>query len=116
MEAKENSLIYPVKKNAKDEYQKGNFSKEKFYTEEELQLFMTHNRDNMRLAGEKIMSGEIKLNPAYKDKERLACQFCPFRSICTFDVMLKENNYHRLEKLNKEEALKRIIKRSEEEE
>lgn len=116
LEAKENSLIYPVKKNAKDEYQKGNFSKEKFYTEEELQLFMTHNRDNMRLAGEKIMSGEIKLNPAYKDKERLACQFCPFRSICTFDVMLKENNYHRLEKLNKEEALKRIIKRSEEEE
>ncbi|EOH89909.1 PD-(D/E)XK nuclease family protein [Enterococcus villorum] len=116
LEAKENSLIYPVKKNAKEEYQKGSFSKEKFYSEEELQLFMAHNRANMRLAGEKITSGEIKLNPAYKDKERLACQFCPFRSICTFDVMLKENNYHRLEKLNKEEALRRIIKRSEEEE
>src|SRR5699024_4134097 len=40
LEAKENSLIYPVKKNAKDEYQKGSFSKDKFYTEEELQLFM----------------------------------------------------------------------------
>lgn len=35
---------------------------------------------------------------------------CPFRSICTFDVMLQENNYHRLEKLNKEEALRRIEK------
>lgn len=116
LEARDNSLIYPVKKNAKDEYQKGSFSKEKFYTEEELQLFMAHNRANMRLAGDKITSGEIKLNPAYKDKERLACQFCPFRSICTFDVMLKENNYHRLEKLNKEEALRRIIKRSDEEE
>ncbi|MBT9717847.1 PD-(D/E)XK nuclease family protein [Enterococcus durans] len=115
LEAKENSLIYPVKKNAKDEYQKGSFSKDKFYTEEELQLFMAHNRANMRLAGDKITSGEIKLNPAYKDKERIACQFCPFRSVCTFDVMLKENNYHRLEKLNKEEALRRILKRSEEE-
>ncbi|MBF8807952.1 MAG: PD-(D/E)XK nuclease family protein [Enterococcus lacertideformus] len=115
LEAKENSLIYPVKKNAKDEYQMGSFSKEKFYTEEELQLFMAHNRANMRLAGDKITSGEIKLNPAYKDKERLACQICPFRSICTFDVMLKENNYHRLEKLNKAEALRRIIKRSDEE-
>ncbi len=115
LEAKENSLIYPVKKNAKAEYQKGSFSKDKFYTEEELQLFMAHNRANMRLAGDKITSGEIKLNPAYKDKERIACQFCPFRSICTFDVMLKENNYHRLEKLNKEEALRRILKRSEEE-
>lgn len=71
---------------------------------------MAHNRANMRLAGDKITSGEIKLNPAYKDKERLACQMCPFRSVCTFDVMLQENNYHRLEKLNKEEALRRIEK------
>lgn len=38
LEAKENSLIYPIKKNAKDVYQKGSFSKEKFYTEQELQL------------------------------------------------------------------------------
>ncbi len=29
--------------------------------------------------------------------------------------MLKENNYHRLEKIDKEEALRRILKRSEEE-
>lgn len=115
LEAKEQSLIYPVKKNAKDEYQKGSFSKDKFFTEEELQLFMAHNRENMRLAGDAITSGEIKLNPAYKDKQRIACEFCPFRSICTFDVMLKENNYHRLEKIDKEEALRRILKRSEEE-
>ncbi|WP_165006813.1 MULTISPECIES: PD-(D/E)XK nuclease family protein [unclassified Enterococcus] len=115
LEAKENSLIYPVKKNAKDQYQKGSYSKEKFFTEEELQLFMAHNRENMRLAGDAITSGEIKLNPAYKDKQRIACEFCPFRSICTFDVMLKENNYHRLEKLDKDEALRRILKRSEEE-
>lgn len=115
LEAKESSLIYPVKKNAKDELQKGSYSKEKFYTEEELQLFMNHNRENMRLAGEAITSGEIKLNPAYKDKQRIACEHCPFRSICTFDVMLKENNYHRLEKLDKDEALRRILKRSEDE-
>lgn len=115
LEAKEQSLIYPVKKNAKDEYQKGSYSKEKFFTEEELHQFMEHNRKNMRLAGEAITSGEIKLNPAYKDKQRIACQFCPFRSVCTFDVMLKENNYHRLEKLDKDEALRRILKRGEEE-
>lgn len=76
---------------------------------------MAHNRENMRLAGDAITSGEIKLNPAYKDKQRIAYEFCPFRSICTFDVMLKENNYHRLEKIDKEEALRRILKRSEEE-
>jgi ATP-dependent helicase/nuclease subunit B len=115
LEAKENSLIYPVKKNAKEQYQKGSYSKEKFFTEEELQMFMAHNRKKMRLAGDAITSGEIKLNPSYKDKQRIACQTCPFRSVCTFDVMLKENNYQRLEKLNKEEALRRMMEGSDEE-
>lgn len=36
---------------------------------------MAHNRENMRLAGDAITSGEIKLNPAYKDKQRIACEF-----------------------------------------
>ncbi|MGM0124167.1 helicase-exonuclease AddAB, AddB subunit [Enterococcus sp. AZ194] len=108
LEAKESSVLFPIKKNAKDLYQKNALSKDKFFTEEELSQFMTHNRKNMQEAGESIKSGEIKLNPAYKDKQRIACQYCPFRSICTFDVMLKENNYHRLEKLTKESALQKI--------
>ncbi|MFV0560800.1 MAG: PD-(D/E)XK nuclease family protein [Enterococcus sp.] len=106
LEAKESSLVYPIKKNAKDLYQKT--SKDKFFTEDELQQFMAHNRKKMKLAGDAITSGEIKLNPAYKDKERIACQYCPFRSVCTFDVMLKENNYHRLEKLDTKEAIRRM--------
>ncbi|KAF1296584.1 ATP-dependent helicase [Enterococcus sp. JM4C] len=108
LEAKESSLLYPIKKNAKELYQMNALSKDKFFTEEELTQFMAHNRKNMQEAGESIKSGEIQLNPAYKDKQRIACQYCPFRSICTFDVMLKENNYHRLEKLTKERALQKI--------
>lgn len=108
LEAKESSLLYPIKKNAKDLYQKNALSKDKFFTEDELAKFMEHNRKNMKEAGNSITSGEIQLNPSYKDKQRIACQYCPFRSICTFDVMLKENNYHRLEKLTKEEALQKI--------
>ena len=70
-------------------------AKNKFYTEEEIRLLRQHNRKNMQQGAEKLLSGEIALNPSYKlkDKKR-ACEFCPFRSICDFDVMLQENNYH----------------------
>jgi ATP-dependent helicase/nuclease subunit B len=59
--------------------------------------------------GNRILSGEIALNPSYKmkDKKR-ACQHCPFRSICTFDVMLQENEYHRMKQLSKEEIIERM--------
>ena len=64
--------------------------------------------EKLQKAGNQIVSGEIKLNPTYKDNQRIACQYCPFRSVCKFDAMLQENNYHRLEKLSKEEVLKRM--------
>ncbi|MEG0372742.1 MAG: hypothetical protein RR583_02370, partial [Enterococcus sp.] len=83
-------------------------SKDKFYELSEIELLREFNRQKIQAAGNQIVSGEIKLNPTYKDNQRIACQQCPFRSVCKFDVMLKENNYHRLEKLSKEEVLRRM--------
>ncbi|MDH6365010.1 ATP-dependent helicase/nuclease subunit B [Enterococcus sp. PF1-24] len=108
LEAKENSLLFPIRKDAKDTYQKVGVSKNKFYSEDELALLTMHNRQNMQKAGNQILSGEVALNPAYKDKQRIACQYCPFRSVCEFDVMLKENQYHRLEKMNRERVLEKL--------
>ncbi|MXS27837.1 hypothetical protein, partial [Enterococcus gallinarum] len=61
-----------------------------------------------------IIGGEVQLNPAYQGKERIACRYCPFRSVCDFDVMLKENNYHRIENLSKEEIMARLLNKDEE--
>jgi ATP-dependent helicase/nuclease subunit B len=104
-----NSAVFPIKKDKNGTYQKTPQAKNKFYTEEEINLLRQHNRKNMQQGAEKLLSGEIALNPSYKlkDKKR-ACEFCPFRSICDFDVMLQENNYHRLENLSKEEVLQRL--------
>ena len=33
---------------------------------------------------------------------------CPFRSVCEFDVMLPENNYHRVEPIDPKEVLRRM--------
>lgn len=104
-----NSAVFPIRKDKSGTYQKTPQAKNKFYTEEEIRLLRQHNRKNMQQGAEKLLSGEIALNPSYKlkDKKR-ACEFCPFRSICDFDVMLQENNYHRLENLSKEEVLQRL--------
>lgn len=109
LEKSKNSTIFPIRKDKNEQLQKVSQSKSKFYTEEEIQHLMHHNRKKMKDGGNRILSGEIALNPSYKlkDKKR-ACQFCPFRSICNFDVMLQENNYHRMENLSKEEIIERM--------
>ncbi|GCF93625.1 ATP-dependent helicase/deoxyribonuclease subunit B [Enterococcus florum] len=108
LQEKENSLLFPIRKDAKGQLAPAGPSKEKFYEEAEIEVLRDYNRKKIQEAGNDIVSGEIKLNPAFKDTKRIACQYCPFRSVCKFDVMLKENNYHRLEQLTKEEALKRM--------
>ena len=54
--------------------------------------------------GNEIVSGNVDIYP-YKLKDRTACDFCPFHSICQFDSSLKENNYRILPSLKKDEAL-----------
>ncbi len=93
---------YNMKKN-------GEFSSSQFVTEGEVELLIQHNRHNFKEAGQEIFNGSTKLNPAYRDKLRVACQYCPFRSVCQFDVMLKENEYHRIEKLKKDDVLNKIV-------
>ncbi|MGG5369123.1 PD-(D/E)XK nuclease family protein [Enterococcus sp. AZ196] len=105
---KENSLLFPIKKDKNGQTVVVPQSKDKFYELSEIDLLRQYNREKIQKAGNQIVSGEIKLNPTYKDNQRIACQYCPFRSVCKFDAMLKENNYHRLEKLSKEEVLKRM--------
>ncbi|MDR0921883.1 MAG: PD-(D/E)XK nuclease family protein [Lactobacillales bacterium] len=69
----------------------------KFFKEDELQTLIDFNQYNFKQAGEEILSGEIRLNPLAKGKDPIACKYCPFRSICAFDPMLKENNYERIQ-------------------
>ncbi|MGX7059284.1 PD-(D/E)XK nuclease family protein [Vagococcus humatus] len=103
LEPKESSLVYPyqMKKNA-------TYSSKQYVKEEELDLLVKHNRRKFKEAGCAIYEGKVRLNPAYSQRKRIACEYCPFRSVCQFDVMLEENNYHRLENLSKEDVLDRL--------
>lgn len=111
LEAKQNSLVFPIQKDKSDQLKKVTASKDKFYTEEEIGLLIAHNRQKMVAGGNRILTGDISLNPSFKvNTKKRACEFCPFRSICQFDVMLTENNYHRIQNLDKEVVFERIRK------
>lgn len=99
----ESSLVFPYKQK-----KNGDYTSPQFVSEADMTHLIAKNRDNFKDAGEKIFAGETNLNPAYRDKTRVACQFCQYRSICQFDVMLKENNYNRIEQLKKEEVISKI--------
>jgi len=105
----EHSLVFPIQKDKNELLKKSARSKDKFYTAEEIDALIAHNRKKLKEAAERVLSGEIKMNPAYKMKNKYrATQYSPFRSISMFDPMLEENDYHRIQPLSKEEIMKRL--------
>ncbi|MDN6640425.1 MAG: PD-(D/E)XK nuclease family protein [Tetragenococcus sp.] len=105
----EYSSVFPIQKDKQEQLKKSVRSQEKFYTAEEMNALMAHNRKKLKEAAERILAGEIKMNPSYKMKnKRRATQYSPFRSISAFDPMLEENDYHRIHPLSKEEIMKRL--------
>lgn len=109
LEKSKNSVIFPVRMNKDEQYQMVSQSKDKFYTQDQLKVMIGHNRAKMKKGAETLLDGEIHLNPALKlTTQQRACQHCPFRSICAFDPMLPENNYHKIEPLDKQEILRRM--------
>ncbi len=60
-----------------------------------------------------IIIGKIDIAPFRKNQER-ACTYCPYSSVCTFDVLVEGNAYNVLTGLSKEQAWERIRKTLEE--
>ncbi|BCA85869.1 ATP-dependent helicase/deoxyribonuclease subunit B [Enterococcus saigonensis] len=107
LDIKERSTIYPILSN-KDGILTKESNSTAFYQAEELELLRQHNRNLMKNAAENIVTGEITLNPYKKNNGEKACNFCPFRSLCGFDVMLTQNDYHEIPNLSKSKILEDI--------
>lgn len=107
LQEKEASQLYPITKDAKG-IVKPVAQNKNFYSEEEIRLMQDYNRLKMQQAADTIVTGEIALNPYLSPSGKRACSFCPFRSLCNFDVMLQENDYHRLRTQDKEQLLKEM--------
>ena len=93
----------------------GTFSKRgtKTANEEIFQRMNGYVRSLMVQAGEDITTGQVKLNP-YQNKNRTACTFCPFQSVCQFDPLLEENEFRRLKDLPQDKILENMLQGKEE--
>ncbi len=89
--------------------QKGTFNKRGTKTlQKEMFEELTHYVRTLLVdAGSSIVDGSVDLNP-YQYKQKSACTFCSFRSVCQFDPTLDENKFRRLKDLSEEEIVSQI--------
>lgn len=94
-----NSDVIPVKTN-KD----GSIGKvSKVVTSKELGFIEEYVTRVVKDFGKDILEGDTGVEP-YKLKNKIACEYCPYDSVCGFDIGIEGFYYHRLEDL-KDEAI-----------
>lgn len=70
----------------------------------EIQQFVRHKHEE---AGNKILAGDTAISP-YRLKNRTACDYCNFKSICQFDVTDDSQTYRQLKNIDKNEVVKKM--------
>lgn len=103
LEEKEDSLVYPLYKN-KD----GIITSKKFLTKEQLNLLLEYNKKKIIEAGNRILRGETTLEPFNEKKQFTPSVGGPYRAISQFDVLLPENNYRTMKKMDMNEVFDKL--------
>lgn len=96
------SLVYPINQ-LKSGAMRGSLIKE-----EELKLLLSHNRELIQEAGNRILSGENTMQPFLEKRQFTPAVGGPYKAISQFDVLLPENNYRPFDKLKKEELIEKL--------
>lgn len=78
------------------------------FNEEEIQLLLDYDEYLIREASRQILSGKIELNPYRYGKGKNALTYSDFKDIFFFDAMLRQNQYHEINNMNKKELLTKI--------
>ncbi len=81
-------------------------------TTEELMQISEFVRDKMVDIGEKIIHGQIEMNPE-KGEHNCPCNYCDYRSVCRFEAGFGGNAYRIGSRLDKNEAKNIILKKEE---
>lgn len=70
--------------------------------EKRFQALRRYVNDKLRCEGRQILDGEITVNP-YKQGSQTACDYCPYHSVCGFDLKTSGYGYRRFKSLKSEE-------------
>ena len=69
-------------------------------------------RMRMQQAGKQIFAGEVSVRP-YQLENRTGCDYCPYHTVCGFDVRLPGYEYRKLEKSDSEKEILEKMKGTE---
>ncbi len=81
--------------------------KSKVLTEEEFALISQYANHHLKETGTKILEGNIEIAP-FEMGDRTGCDYCPYHVVCGFDGRISGFDYKHLEKLNKEDAIRKM--------
>ena len=82
-----------------------------YFNSDELELLLKYDEELIKDASSQILAGKVKLNPYKYGNGNNALTYSDFRDIFFFDAMLKENKYHQVGSLKRDELLEKIKKR-----
>ncbi|MFA9560262.1 helicase-exonuclease AddAB subunit AddB [Evansella sp. AB-rgal1] len=86
----------------------GGFSKNSsVISNQEYITLKNYLRKKVEQIGLKITDGAIDINPM-KTKQKTACTYCSFASVCQFDPTLETNDYNRLGKIDKKDVVNKM--------
>jgi len=66
---------------------------------------MSFAENKIKEFGQKILSGTIDVNP-YKYGKKIACTYCPYKSLCRFDWQI--NDYAPVREVSKTEFFRQL--------
>lgn len=93
------SLVIPAKFNKQGDVvssaNRSDKNKEIILTEEEFDTLRDYVRESIGRILKELFDGNISIMP-YKDKEKIPCTYCTYKSICQFDGKIEENHYRNL--------------------
>ena len=77
--------------------------------QEEFSILQKYIYQTIKEIGKEIFNGNIDLKPYYKNG-KTPCEYCEYKSICTFDPRRKENTYQYINKLTKDDIIRKMKK------
>lgn len=80
----------------------------KAVTKDEFELVRHHIRNLTKTIGLNMTNGIVDISP-YRMNQETPCTFCEFRSLCQFDIALKDNQYRTLKVDKGDEFLKKMF-------
>jgi ATP-dependent helicase/nuclease subunit B len=97
------SEIIPVETNREGALSKRSFAA----SQDQIKKLMHYVNQKLKEDCNELLIGNTQINP-YRCKDKTACDYCEFRSVCGFDIRLPGYGYRNLAKKSTEEIKKEI--------